>query len=118
MGRDHRKLRAFELADELAQLTYRETDKYPEHEFDGIVQQLRKAAVAVPTNIIDGCSRSSRREYLHCLRVAFSALREVGYLFELSRKLEFIDEEKFEELNAAYDEAAKLLAGLIRSLKD
>ncbi|QDU34939.1 hypothetical protein KS4_30160 [Poriferisphaera corsica] len=115
MGRDHRKLRAFEAADTLAQVVYKETADYPE---EGIKDILRHAAIRVPTNIVDGCARSTMREYINCLTVAFGALREVGYLVELSEKLEYIDEDRFDVMNDAYDESAKLLAGLIRSLKE
>ncbi|WP_432799143.1 four helix bundle protein [Poriferisphaera sp. WC338] len=118
MGRDHRKLKAFQAADELVVATFKETSNLPEDETHGLVQQMRTAAVAVASNIVNGCARPTMREYMHFLNVSFGALREVGYLIELSYKLEYLDEEKFERMNDYYDEAAKLLAGLIRSYKE
>ncbi len=118
LGRDHRKLKAFQAADELVVATFKETSNLPEDETHGLVQQMRTAAVAVASNIVNGCARPTMREYMHFLNVSFGALREVGYLIELSYKLEYLDEEKFERMNDYYDEAAKLLAGLIRSYKE
>jgi four helix bundle protein len=56
--RDHTKLRAFELADELAVMIYRKTKDFPKEEVYGLTSQLRRAAVSVPSNIVDAmCAR-------------------------------------------------------------
>ena len=52
--RDHTKLRAFELADEVAVLIYRVTAKFPKEEMYGLISQLRRAAISVPSNIVEG----------------------------------------------------------------
>ena len=54
--RDHKKLRAFELADQLAMMTYNQTVKLPKDELFGLVSQMRRAAVSVASNIVEGCS--------------------------------------------------------------
>ena len=61
--RDHKKLRAFELADEIALITYRATARFPREETFGLVSQLRRAAISVPSNIVEGCARHSRADY-------------------------------------------------------
>ncbi|MBU6303722.1 MAG: four helix bundle protein [Verrucomicrobia bacterium] len=66
--RDHTKLRAFELADDLVLKTYKETAHFPKQEMFGLTSQLRRAAVSIPSNIVEGCSRSSEGGYL---RLAF-----------------------------------------------
>ncbi len=62
--RDHTKLRAFELADELAILTYRVTRNFPKSEIYGLSSQMRRAAVSVPSTIVEGCARERQAEYL------------------------------------------------------
>jgi four helix bundle protein len=61
--RDHTKLRAFELADEVAVLVYRVTAEFPREELYGLTSQMRRAAVSVPSNIVEGCARDSQTDY-------------------------------------------------------
>ena len=75
--RDHTKLRAFELADEVAILVYRVTAGFPKEELFGLTSQLRRAAVSVPSNIVEGCTRDREAEYLRFLNIAFGSLREL-----------------------------------------
>ena len=62
--RDHNKLIAFKLADDLALLIYAITRKFPKEEIYGLTSQMRRAAVSVPSNIVEGCARESQTEYL------------------------------------------------------
>ncbi len=61
--RDHTKLRAFELADEVAVLVYRVTAEFPREELHSLTSQMRRAAVSVPSNIVEGCARDSQADY-------------------------------------------------------
>jgi four helix bundle protein len=74
--RDHSKLRAFELADEVTFLVYRVTQNFPKEEIYGLTSQMRRAAVSVPSNIVEGCARESETEYLRFLEIAFGSLRK------------------------------------------
>jgi four helix bundle protein len=74
--RDHSKLRAFELADEVTLLVYGVTQKFPKEEIYGLTSQMRRAAVSVPSNIVEGCARESETEYLRFLEIAFGSLRK------------------------------------------
>ena len=114
--RDHRKLKAFEMADALVVDVYKATQSFPAEERYGLVSQVRRAAVSVPTNIVEGCARESQRDYLRFLSIALGSLREVGYLLDLSRRLGFLPEEQGRQLDGQYNEAARTLAGLVKSL--
>jgi four helix bundle protein len=72
--RDHTKLRAFELADEVVLLIYPATKEFPKEEMYGLTSQMRRAAVSVPSNIVEGCARESQAEYLRFLEIAFGSL--------------------------------------------
>ena len=77
--RDHMKLRAFGLSDKVALLIYRATREFPKEEIYGLTSQMRRAAVSVPSNIVEGCARESQAEYLRFLEIAFGSLRELHY---------------------------------------
>jgi four helix bundle protein len=77
--RDHRNLRAFQLADELALLVYRETTGFPKEEMFGLTSQVRRAAVSVSSNIAEGSGRSSDVDFLRFLDMANGSLRELQY---------------------------------------
>jgi four helix bundle protein len=116
--RDHTKLRAFELADEVALLVYQVTAGFPKEELYGLTSQMRRAAVSVPSNIVEGCARDSQTEYLRFLTIAFGSLRELSYQLGLSKRLGFMDKEESSLLESKIVETEKVLNGLIRSLRD
>ena len=115
--RDHTKLRAFELADQVALLIYRATKKFPKEEVYGLTSQMRRAAVSVPSNIVEGCARESQAEYLRFLEIAFGSLRELHYQFGLARRLGYTHEPDVPECDAKIVEAEKVLNALIRSMR-
>ncbi len=115
--RDHTKLRAFELADDVAMLTYRVTRRFPKEEIYGLAAQMRRAAVSVPSNIVEGCARESQGEYLRFLEIAFGSLRELHYQFNLARRLDYTDDSVVPECNSKMAEAEKVLGALLRSMR-
>lgn len=115
--RDHTKLRAFELADEVAVLIYRVTRGFPKEEIYGLTAQMRRAAVSAPSNIVEGCARESQAEYFRFLEIAFGSVRELHYQFGLARRLGYTDETDVPECDSKIVETEKVLSALIRSMR-
>ncbi len=116
--RDHTKLRAFELADEVAVLVYRVTAGFPREELYGLTSQMRRAAVSVPSNIVEGCARDSQADYPRFLYIAFGPLKELHYQLSLSKRLGFLRNQDLSLLEPKIVETEKVLNGLIRALRD
>jgi len=116
--RDHTKLRAFELADEVALLVYRLTASFPREELYGLTSQMRRAAVSIPSNIVEGCARETQADYLRFLNIAFGSLRELRYQLSLSKRLGFLPNQDFSLIGQKIIETEKVLNGLIKALRD
>lgn len=115
--RDHTKRRAFELADRLALLVYQHTRTFPREEMFGSTAQLRRGAVSVPSNIVEGCARHSEGDSLRFLDIAYASTREVEYPLSLAARLRLLPPDAHRELAALATETGKVLAGLLRSLR-
>jgi four helix bundle protein len=115
--RDHMKLHAFTLADDVAVSIYMITAGFPREELYGLTSQMRRSAVSVPSNIVEGCARESQAEYLRFLEIAFASLRELHYQFGLSKRLNYCTDVETSECESKIIEAEKVLSSLIRSLR-
>lgn len=83
--RDHKKLKAFELADALVILVYKATERFPKEELYGLTSQIRRSVISVPSNIVEGCARDTQADYVRFLYMAFGSLRELHYQLGLSK---------------------------------
>ena len=102
------------MADEVAVLVYQVTAGFPREELYGLTSQMRRAAVSVPSNIVEGCARNSQADYLRFLTVAFGSLRELHYQIGLSKRLGFLDSQDCSLIEPKIVETEKVLNGLIK----
>lgn len=91
---------------------YRLTKSFPNEERFGIVSQLRRAAVSVPTNIVEGAKRQGKQDYARFLNIAEGSLAETEYLVLLSRDLGYLPPEESEMPLAEAAEIARMLNAL------
>ena len=105
--------RAMDLVDGV----YDATDGWPKREVFGVVGQVRRAVVSVPTNIAEGQGRSGTREFLHHLSIAHGSLCEVETLLKIGRRRRFIDDATLQPLLQLVVDVRRPLKGLIRRLQ-
>jgi four helix bundle protein len=83
-----------------------------------LTSQIRRAAVSVPTNIVEGTHSSTTADYLHFLTIALGSLAETGYLISLSERLDYLDKNVADDLTKQQTTSIKILPGLINSLRE
>jgi four helix bundle protein len=113
MGRDYTKIKAWQVADELALLVYKATKEFPKSEIWRLTSQMRTAAVSAPGNIVEGSARKNRNEYLQFLYIAISSLTELSYYIKFSKELGCLGSHQHEELRGKAQEGLRTLQGLI-----
>jgi len=116
VSRDYRKLRVFVLADSLVTTIYRMTNEFPASERFGLQSQLRRSALSVSTNIVEGSARRSTGEYVNFLNIAAGSSSETRYLAEVSERFGFLTHAEATELRSAYTKICAQLEALIQSL--
>ncbi len=102
---------------ELVKDVYKATSSFPATEKYSLTDQIRRAAVSVPSNIAEGAARQTRKEFINFLHIAQGSLSELDTQFELARELGYIDEVAWKAIDALMVRVDKMLSGLIRSLR-
>lgn len=110
-------LLVWQSAMELATLVYRVTIMFPNEEKFGLMSQLRRAAVSVPSNIAEGQGRRTRGEFLQFLGNARGSLYEIRTQILIAREMGYKTETDFEEVRDLDTRVGQLLGALIRSLE-
>ena len=117
MSRDHRKLRVFHDAHRLTLSIYKNTRAFPRDEWFGIRAQMRRAAVSIPSNIVEGSAWRSTREYLNSLNIARGSAGELAYLIGLARELDYLALPGSKELTSECERLVPQLEALISSVE-
>ena len=116
MEKPHKKLDVWQAAMKTAQLIYIVTNTFPAEEKFGLISQMRRAAVSIPSNIAEGAARQGRREFRNFLSMAQGSLSELDTQLELAVLLGFLSNENLAEITGQLLRIDKMLTGLIRSL--
>lgn len=111
----YKKLLVWQVADELVHLIYDLTVHFPKDEVYSLTSQLRRAALSVVANIIEGHARNSRNEFRHFLSIALGSLAEVEYYLEFAFKRKYLTSEQFSKVSTLRDRCGQLLWKLYKS---
>ncbi len=108
--RDHRQLLAFMKARDLALEVYRATSQFPREEQFGLTSQIRRSAVSVPSNLVEGCARQSEKDFMRFVDMALGSARELEFQLDLAQQLGFLGENG--SRIGLSQEVARLVTGL------
>lgn len=111
----YKKLIVWQVADELVHMVYDITISFPKDEQFALTSQLRRAALSVVANIIEGYGRYSKNEFRHFLSIALGSLSEVEYYLEFSFKRKYINQIQFAKAVELRERCGKLLWKLYKS---
>lgn len=114
---DYRQLEVWQKAMDLVTWVYQETAGFPKEETYGLMNQIRRAVVSVPSNIAEGQGRKTTKEFLHYLSIARGSLLEVQTQLEIARRLNYLLEEPTKRLDQQLGIVVRLLNGLMRALE-
>ena len=112
-----RDLVAWQKAIDMVDMVYDLTAKFPRDEMFGLVSQMRRAAVSVPSDVAEGYARRHLKEYLRFVDMARGSLCELQTQAIISRRRGFLSDGDAASLQDATDEVGKLLYGLAESLR-
>jgi four helix bundle protein len=113
----HKDLNVWKESTDLVLEIYRLTIKFPKEEMFCLVQQLRRAAISVPSNISEGASRNQKREFVRFLRISVGSLSEIETQTIISGKLNYLNETDQTRILGQTNKIRAQITGLIKCLE-
>ena len=114
---NYRDLRVWQGGMDLVVMVYEISEKFPSKEIYGLTSQIRRAAVSVPSNIAEGHTRESTKEYLHHLSIAQASLAEVETQIEIAFRLKYCTQDELDKIMTLSISLGKQLYSLRNALK-
>ncbi len=108
----------FKKADELSHLVYALSKNFPKEELFGITSQIRRAALSVVLNIVEGFARQSRNENRRFLEISYASLKEVKYLLYFTHSENLLDQRSHDHAMEITEEIGKMLWSAIKTLRN
>lgn len=116
MEKPHKKLDAWKLSMDLVLDVYQTTSRLPTVEKYSLTDQIRRAAISIPSNIAEGAARQTKKEFSNYLHMAQGSLSELDTQLELAKRLGYLDDENWRIIDAQMERIDKTISGLIRYL--
>jgi len=104
-------------ADELARLVYKLSKQFPREEIFGLTNQLRRASLSVPLNIIEGYARSASKSYRQFLDISYGSLKETKYLLYFAFNEGYLKEKDYKNTIKLADEVGRIIWAVRKSIK-
>lgn len=114
--RNFRELKIWKNGIDIAIKTYRVTETFPNEDKYSIVQQMNKAGVSIPSNIAEGCSRKSEKDYFRFIEIALGSAFELETQVVIAEQLKKGNQQLLQELKIALVEEQKMLTGFQQAL--
>lgn len=114
MEKPHKNLEAWKQSMDLVLQIYKATEQFPSQEVYGMTNQVRRAAVSIPSNIAEGAARQTKKEFRNFLHVAQGSLSELDTQIEIAGRLGYLDVECRRSLDEKMEPIDKMITGLIR----
>jgi four helix bundle protein len=114
---DYKQLIAWQKSIDVVELVYRATACFPRDEIYGLTNQLRRAAVSIPSNIAEGQGRSSKAEFDRFLLIANGSRQEVETQLVIAERLGYLEREQLTGLLDLLHEIGRIISGLRASLR-
>ena len=111
----YRKLLVYQRSKDFVKQVYCLLKLFPKEEQYALCDQLRRASISIVSNIAEGMGRSSLKEQVHFIEIAYGSLNEVMCQLELSEELGYITIKDLQNLEVQYEEIARMLSGLRKS---
>jgi len=118
MINSYKDLIVWQKSMELVTEIYKITELFPKSELYGIVSQMRRASVSIPSNIAEGRKRSTRKDFKQFLIIAYASASELETQIEISKRLEFILIDNYTKMDALLLEVIKMLNKMISTLRN
>src|SRR3989304_222393 len=116
MEKPHKQLDAWKLSMDLVIDVYRQTDSFPNREKYGLIDQIRRATISIPSNIAEGAARHTKKEFINYLHIAQGSLSELDTQVELAARLNYLDGKSQNALDEKMRRIDKLIHALIPPL--
>ena len=116
--KNFKNLKVWQKGIDIVMKTYDVTTLLPKGEKFGLVSQMNRSAVSIPSNIAEGCSRDSKKDFNNFLRIALGSSFELETQILIVEKLSFANKSPIDSLKVTIDEEQKMLMALMKSLKD
>ncbi len=116
--KNYKDLIVWQKAIDLAELTYKLTTGFPKEEIYGITSQMRRCSISIASNIAEGQARSSIPQFKHFLTISKGSIAELQTQLIIAERLKYLSTEQNSVFQALLSDIARLLNGLINSLKE